>query len=104
MPRWQKERPERLKRRRTAYRCYVLIEIQSGDAKHARRCLEGSVDGLKLLATGVAISKNGIFPTDTNEHLERLHLYLGPGKGSAYAYKHLPSGIIVGGAKPLHMK
>ncbi len=45
-----------------------------------------------------------VIPEIPDEHLERLHWYLGPGKGSEYAYKHLPSGIMVGGAKPLHMR
>ncbi len=39
-----------------------------------------------------------------DDHLERLHLYLGPGKGSQVVYKHIPSGIMVGGAKPPQMK
>lgn len=43
-------------------------------------------------------------PGIPNDHLERLHSYLGPGKGSEYAYKHLPSGIMVGGAKPPNMR
>src|SRR5580765_7771049 len=38
------------------------------------------------------------------EHLERVHWYHGPGKGSSYAYKHIPSGIMVGGEKPPDMK
>ena len=36
--------------------------------------------------------------------LERIHWYLGPGRGSEYAYKHIPSGIMVGGLKPSGMK
>jgi hypothetical protein len=38
-----------------------------------------------------------------DDHLERVHWYLGRGKGSEYAYKHVPSGIMVGGAKPPQM-
>lgn len=45
-----------------------------------------------------------VIPGIPDEHLERLHFYLGPGKGSRYAYKHIPSGIMVGGAKPPEMK
>lgn len=37
------------------------------------------------------------------DDLERIHWYLGPGKGSECAYKHVPSGIIVGGRKPAEM-
>jgi len=44
-----------------------------------------------------------VIPEIPDDHLERLHWYLGPGKGGEYAYKHLPSGIMVGGAKPPHM-
>ncbi len=45
-----------------------------------------------------------VIPGVPDDHLERLHWYLGPGKGSEYAYKHLPSGIMVGGTKPPDMK
>ena len=38
------------------------------------------------------------------EHLERIHTCLGPGKGNEYAIRHLPSGIMVGGVKPSHVK
>ncbi len=38
------------------------------------------------------------------DQLERIHWYHGPGKGSSYAYKHLPSGIVAGGRKPPAMK
>jgi hypothetical protein len=38
------------------------------------------------------------------DKLERIHWYLGPGKGSEYADKHIPSGIMVGGLKPSDMK
>ncbi len=38
------------------------------------------------------------------DDLARIHWYLGPGKGSEYAYKHIPSGIMVGGRKPSDMK
>ena len=41
-----------------------------------------------------------VIPGIPDDHLERLHWYLSPGKGSEYAYKHVPSGIIVGGRKP----
>jgi hypothetical protein len=41
-----------------------------------------------------------VIPEIPDNHLQRLHWYLGPGKGSEYGYKHLPSGIMVGGAKP----
>jgi hypothetical protein len=44
-----------------------------------------------------------LIPGIPDEHLERLHLYLGPGKGSAYAYRHLPSGITVCGEIPPDM-
>lgn len=43
-------------------------------------------------------------PGIPDEHIVRLHYYLGPGKGSEYAYKHLPSGIMVGGKCPQGMK
>jgi hypothetical protein len=39
-----------------------------------------------------------------DDDFERLHWYLGRGKGSQDAYKHLPSGIMVGGTKPPDMK
>ena len=45
-----------------------------------------------------------VVPQIPDDDLERFHLYLGPGKGSEYAYKHLPSGIMVGGTKPPEMK
>jgi hypothetical protein len=32
--------------------------------------------------------------------MERIHWYLGPGKGSTCAYKHLPSGITASGKVP----
>ncbi len=38
-----------------------------------------------------------------DEDVERIHWYLGLGKGSEYAYKHLPSGIMVGGTCPPNM-
>ena len=38
-----------------------------------------------------------------DKDLERIHWYLGPGKGSEYGYKHIPSGIMVGGLKPSEM-
>jgi hypothetical protein len=43
-------------------------------------------------------------PGIPDDHLERMHLYLGPGNGSGYAYKHVPSGIMVSGVKPPEMK
>jgi hypothetical protein len=43
-------------------------------------------------------------PGILDDHLERLHVYLGPGKGSEYYYKHIPSEIMVGGTKPPQMK
>jgi len=45
-----------------------------------------------------------VIPGVPDDQLERLHLYLGPGKGSTYAYKHLPSGITVCAAKPPQVK
>ncbi len=38
-----------------------------------------------------------------DKDLERIHWYLGPGKGSEYGYKHIPSGIMVHGLKPPDM-
>jgi hypothetical protein len=43
-------------------------------------------------------------PEIPDDHLERIQWYLGPGKGSEYAFKHLPSGIMVGGTKPPEMR
>ncbi len=39
-----------------------------------------------------------------DDDMEQIHWYLGPGRGSEYAYKHIPSGIMVGGLKPPGMK
>ncbi len=44
-----------------------------------------------------------LVPGIPDDHIERVHWYLGPGKGSEYAYKHAPSGIMVGGACPPQM-
>lgn len=38
-----------------------------------------------------------------DDHIERIHWYLGPGKGSEYGFKHVPSGIMVGGKCPPNM-
>jgi hypothetical protein len=38
-----------------------------------------------------------------NDDIERIHWWLGPGKGSECGYKHLPSGIMVRGARPPDM-
>jgi hypothetical protein len=54
--------------------------------------------------TTTALGEYMILPEIPDDDLERLHWYLGPGKGSEYAYKHVPSGIMVGGTKPTDMK
>jgi hypothetical protein len=38
-----------------------------------------------------------------DDHIERIHWYFGPGKGSQYAYRHIPSGILVVGSCPSQM-
>ena len=45
-----------------------------------------------------------VIPGIPDDDLEQLHWYLGPGKASEYAYKHIPSGIFAGGTKPPDMK
>jgi hypothetical protein len=45
-----------------------------------------------------------VIPGIPDDQLERLHWYLGPGKGNEYAYRHIPSGIMVGGTCPPQMK
>jgi hypothetical protein len=44
-----------------------------------------------------------VIPGIPDDQLERIHYYLGPGNGSGYAYKHIPSGILAGGTKPPQM-
>jgi hypothetical protein len=42
-------------------------------------------------------------PGIPDDQIERIHWWLGPGNGSEYAYRHLPSGITVGGSCPPQM-
>jgi len=39
-------------------------------------------------------------PGIPDEELERIHWWYGPGKGSAVAYRHVPSGIQVARERP----
>ncbi len=41
-----------------------------------------------------------VIPGIPDEHIERIHWWFGPGKVSECAYRHIPSGIVVGGPRP----
>jgi len=44
-----------------------------------------------------------LIPGIPDAHLEKIHTYLGPGKSGEYAYKHIPSGIMIRATPPPQM-